>query len=150
MKLFEAIFPPRIPMPEIDRAPPGAQWHGIRPSASAKSVKAHLADKDGEITNERGVLRYKRDRDYLVEHAPGNAAVVDRETFKRTYRLRGDGSFQKRTDVTYRYFQLPHAVMVRTAEGPQRAEPNDWIVEGLHGEIWPVRENIALTLYEIT
>ena len=63
--------------------------------------------------------------------------------------MRDDGRFQKRTDLTYRFFQLPYPVIVRTDEGPQRAEPTDWIMEGLHGEIWPISEEAAHRTYEL-
>jgi hypothetical protein len=149
MNIFESIFPALRRLPRIDKAPPGARWRNVRPRETAKSVSARLADSDGDIKSERGVLHYARDRDFLVEHAPGDIAVVDRATFEQTYRMRDDGRFQKRTDITYRYFQLPHAAIVQTDEGPQRAEPNDWIMEGLHGEIWPVHEAKARKIYEM-
>ncbi len=149
MNFFKRLFPSPRRLPEIKHAPPGANWRSVRPRAFADSVSARLADKDGAIETGRGRLQFRRGRDYLVEHAPGDVAVVERDTFMRTYRLSEDGRYKKRTDVTYRFFQLPHAVTVRTDEGPQRAEPNDWIIEGLHGEIWPVHQEDARKIYEI-
>lgn len=149
MNLFENIFRSRRRLPTVDHAPPDALWRSARPRDSANSVSARLAEKDGDIETGRGRLHYRRHRDYLVEHASGDVAVVERDTFKRTYHLRDDGRFKKRTDVTYRFFQLTHAVTVNTDEGPQRAEPNDWIMEGLHGEIWPVHEADAKKIYEM-
>lgn len=130
MNAFMKLFQFRHRLPEVAHAPPDAQWRNVRPRESAKSVAARLADKDGDVESE-------------------DVAVVERHIFERTYRLRDDGRFQKRTDVTYRYFQLPHAVTVRTLEGAQRAEPNDWIMEGLNGEIWPVHAEDARKIYEM-
>lgn len=147
MNLLARLFPFHSALPEIEKAPPGSLWHDVHPRPCAATVKARIAEADGDIKSARGVLHYRRHRDYLVEHASGDVAVIDRDTFKRTYRLRDDGQFQRRENLTFRYFQLPYAVMVRTAEGPQRAAANDWILEGLHGEIWPVRAENARNLY---
>jgi hypothetical protein len=148
MNFLQSLFSPNRALPQLNHAPPDAQWHNVRPRESATSVTARLADSDGGIDSDRGRLRYRRRRDYIVEHTPGDEAVVERDTFERTYRLRDDGRFQKRTDVTYRYFQLPRAVTVRTEEGLQHADANDWIIEGLNGEIWPVHEEEARKIYE--
>jgi hypothetical protein len=157
MNLIERVFgarPNRRPpmraaaAPEIDRAPPGALWRSVRPRRSGPPVRAWLAQSDGAIASERGVLHYRRGDDYIVEYAPDDAAVVKRTVFERTYRLRPDGLHEKRTDVVYRYFTLPYAVIVRTLEGPQKAEPGDWIMEGVNGEIWPVRMAKARRKYQ--
>jgi hypothetical protein len=74
--------------------------------------------------------------------------VVQASIFERTYQRRDDGLYEKRSDVTYRYFTLPVTVNVATSEGRQRADPGDWIVEGVEGELWPVAAGHAGAIYE--
>ncbi|MEQ1812792.1 MAG: hypothetical protein ABL889_22890, partial [Terricaulis sp.] len=69
------------------------------------------------------------------------------DIFERTYRKRIFGGYEKRPDVVYRYFTLPRAAIVQTPEGPQRAEPGDWIMQGVVGELWPVRPDEAASKY---
>jgi hypothetical protein len=92
-------------------------------------------------------MRYRAGKHYLITRHDGEQAVVKRSVFERTYQARADGQFEKRTDVTYRYFTLPHTVIVATLEGPQRADAGDWIVQGVDGELWPVKPDRAAEVY---
>ena len=40
------------------------------------------------------------------------------------------------------------AVFVATLEGPIRADPGHWIVRGVKGEHWPVRDDVFQEAYE--
>jgi len=146
MNLGELIFG-RRPQPNfLSHAPSGVRWRSIRPKRGA-AVEAHLAQDDGFLRSPRGHMRYRAGAHYLVTRQDGEQSVVKRGIFERTYQQRSDGQFEKRTDVTYRYFTLPEAVVVATMEGPQRADAGDWIVEGVDGELWPVKPHRAAEIY---
>lgn len=124
---------------KVLKSPPrGADLIAVRPRASADEVRAEKAIRDGVIEAGGGKLSYRAGKDYVVEHADGRRAVVRADIFERMYRPLGDGRFSKRDDITLHYFTLSEPVMVRTLEGLQRAEPGDWIMQGVAGELWPV------------
>lgn len=125
-------------VPHIDRAPPGAVWREVRPRRSEGRVKAELAETSGEVQTEHGSLHYAPGQHYLVHHADGAVAPVQKAIFEKTYRRCENGEYEKRTDIVLRYFSLSYPVIVETMEGARRAEPGDWIMEGVAGEIWPV------------
>jgi hypothetical protein len=133
--------------PVLDRAPANAVWRSVRPKPGVP-VRAELAQEDGEVDTARGPLRYEAGQHYIVEHGPDDRAPVRRDIFKRTYRLRDDGLYEKRTNIVLRYFRLSHPVMVQGLEGPELAHPGDWIMEGSEGELWPVAPEDALAKYE--
>lgn len=134
-------------VPELDRPPANAVWRSVRPKAGVP-VRAELAHDSGELDTPRGPLRYEADQHYIVEYGPDDRAPVRRDIFKRTYRLRDDGRYEKRTNIFLRYFRLSHPVMVKGLEGPELAHPGDWIMEGSDGELWPVSPEDALAKYE--
>jgi hypothetical protein len=121
-------------------------WRDIRARPDAP-VSAELASTSGVLSSAGGEMRYHAGRDYIVSR-DGERAVVQGKIFERTYERRSDGLYQKRRDVIYRYFTLPVAVNVITREGRQRADPGDWIVEGVEGELWPVAAARAGATYE--
>ena len=41
---------------------------------------------------------------------------------------------------TYRAWQVNEDCVLRTMEGKAIARPGDWVVEGYHGERWPVAD----------
>lgn len=41
-----------------------------------------------------------------------------------------------------------HALTIRTLEGDMRAEPGDWIIKGVKGEIYPCKPDIFEATYE--
>jgi len=50
--------------------------------------------------------------------------------------------------VLLRYFTLKQRVVVETLEGPQTAEPGDWIMQGVEGELWPVSPEKGAEKYD--
>lgn len=154
MNLMQFVFgatPVRAPRPSAEpvlvRPPPGVRWRKVRHKQGAP-VRAWLAESDGVLERKRGPLRYRRGDDYIVEYGDDDSAVVKRSIFERTYARRDDGRYEKRADIVYRCFTLPYPVLVRTLEGHQRAQPGDWIIEGVDGELWPVRMAEARRKYE--
>jgi hypothetical protein len=43
-----------------------------------------------------------------------------------------------------------YAIIIQTLEGEMRADPGDWIVCGVKGEFYPVRDDIFRATYEPT
>jgi hypothetical protein len=42
----------------------------------------------------------------------------------------------------------PHAIVIQTLEGPMRAGLGDWVLRGIAGEFYPVKEPIFRDTYE--
>jgi hypothetical protein len=124
-------------MPHLERPPEGVSLARVR-ARGAQPVDAELARRGGEIQSAKGVLRYRAGQHYVVTYANGGQAPVNRNIFDRTYRRRSDGRYEKRTDLVFHYFTLPYAVIVETPEGACRAEPGDWIMQGVMGELYPI------------
>lgn len=130
----------------IDAAPEDVDWHNVRPRRG-EIVQAQLATQDQDIETEHGTLRARKGQDMIVTYGDDDIAVVRRDLFEQTY-TPTNGGFRKRTDIELRYFTLDRPAIVETLEGPQRAEPGDWIMEGTEGELWPVKKQKAKRKYK--
>ncbi len=146
--LFRSRGPKAPPIPTLDKPPEKVTWHETRPTGD-EQVRAWVAREDCEVVTKHGVLKARKGEDMVVAYGPRDVAVVRKDLFNRTYKRAGKGLFRKRTDVKLRYFTLDHAVMVETLEGPQLAQPGDWIVQGLDGELWPVEKEKAREKYRV-
>ena len=135
-------------LPRLDRPPSGVLWRRVRPKPSAAPVRAELVRSSGEIETPRGALRYEAGKHYIVRYGPGEYAPVRRELFEQVYRRRDDGRFEKRTDIVLRYFTLNYPAVIETLEGAEVAQPGDWVMEGVAGELWPIAARDAPEKYE--
>ncbi len=54
-----------------------------------------------------------------------------------------------RACLTPMSYRDDYVLQVATLEGPIYAHPNDYIVLGVHGEIWPVKPDIFQKTYEV-
>lgn len=84
----------------------------------------------------------------IVDHGGGDRSVVKCDIFERTYEPLGGGLYRKRSDIVLRYFTLEEPATIETLEGLQDAEPGDWIMQGVAGEMWPVPRDKALEKYQ--
>jgi hypothetical protein len=134
-------------VPRLDSPPTNANWRKVRPKPGVP-VHAELATSSGKLNTSRGALAYEAGQHYIVEYGPDDRAPVRRDIFKRTYRLRDDGFYEKRTDAVLRYFTLSQPVMIYSMEGPELAQPGDWIMQGSEGELWPIAPEDAQAKYE--
>lgn len=132
----------------VKALPRGVDLQCVRARADSEVIRAEKAVRDGVIDVGGGKLRYRAQRDYVLEYADGSRSVARADIFERTYRPLGDGRYAKRDDLELRYFTMPKPVMVRTLEGLQRAEAGDWIMQGVAGELWPVPPERAERKYE--
>ncbi|GAM99499.1 hypothetical protein U91I_03153 [alpha proteobacterium U9-1i] len=152
MTLFELIFGrrPKAIRPHdlatIETPPENADWRAVRPRRLGR-VSAELAREDGAMETEHGTLSYSAGEHYIVTSRDNAKSVVRKDIFEKTYRKRLTGGYEKRPDVIYRYFTLDRPAMIKTPEGPQRAEPGDWIMQGVVGEMWPVSAQEAERKY---
>lgn len=147
MNLFTLVFgekPRRI----INAPPANASWKNVRATADHQPVRAHRAEADCVMETGNGRLEARGGEDYIISYGPQDQAVIRKEVFEATYEPVGEGLYRKRTDVVFRYFTLPYACTVETMEGPQRAEPGDWIMQGVEGELWPIPAQKAETKYD--
>ncbi|MGE3931344.1 MAG: hypothetical protein AB7G05_14375 [Hyphomonadaceae bacterium] len=85
--------------------------------------------------------------DMVVEHRNGDKSVVRPDIFAQTYDALGGGLYRKRDDIVLRYFTLAEPALIETLEGPQPADPGDWIMQGVNGELWPVEREQARHKY---
>lgn len=132
----------------IKAAPAGANWVKVRPRIGGPPVRARIADASGVLNTARAPQRYRARRHYIVEYGEGDRSVVRRDLFDRIYVGIGDGLYEKRPDLAYRYFVLTQDATIATPEGPEAAQAGDWIMEGLDGELYPMRPERGRELYE--
>jgi hypothetical protein len=71
--------------------------------------------------------------------------TVEADIFARTYRRLPDGRFTK--DATVDAVRTEQALDVPTREGVARAEPGDWVLRGVDGELWTVTDDYFRTHY---
>jgi hypothetical protein len=136
------------PLPLLKAPPADAQWTQVRSKRDPRTVRATLATAKGVLKTHRGRARYEPGSHYIVEYAPRDRALVVRDIFERIYEPIGQGRYKKRSGLLYRYFTLPFPAWIATAEGKERAEAGDWIVQGVMGEIYPVSPERAQEIYE--
>lgn len=139
---------PLPPVPVVTSPPADVNWVHVVSRSEAHRVRAKLAGANGVLKTKRGRNPYRRAHHYLVDYAPGDRAVVERGVFERIYERIGEDHYRKRAGLLYRYFTLTHPAMIATAEGPERAEPGDWIVEGVMGELYPMSAARGREIYE--
>jgi hypothetical protein len=132
----------------IKTAPVGAEWVSVRPRTGGPPVRARMADRSGVLNTARGPQHYRARRHYIVEYGQGDRSVVRRDLFDRIYVAIGEGLYEKRPDLAYRYFVLQDDATIMTPEGPEAAHAGDWIMEGLDGELYPMRPERGRDLYE--
>lgn len=152
MNLGEVIFGAapwfaRSPV-TIKTAPRHARWHEVRPKRGGERVRARRAEADHEVTTARGKLRARGGEDFIITYGPNDRAVIRGDIFEKTYEADGIGVYKKRSDIVLRYFTLERPALIHTLEGEQRAEPGDWIMQGVAGELWPVPREKALRKYD--
>lgn len=127
--------------------PRDVEWRRVRPRGEAAPVHAWRAEADQFVDTAHGRLRARGGEDMIVVHEDGARAVVRGDIFERTYEALGGGLYRKRSDLTFRYFTLDRPALVRTLEGDEHAEPGDWIMEGVVGELWPAQREEAERKY---
>ena len=131
----------------IDNPPQNVEWRPIRPKPNQPPVRGRRAEADCTVETRGGALKARAGRDYIIDYG-ASRAVVRGDIFERTYEPLGDGRFRKRADVIFHAFTLDRPALVHTLEGPQKAEPGDWIIEGPAGELWPVTHAEAVKKYD--
>ncbi len=147
MNLISGLFNRERRRWVIDTPPENVDWRPIRPRANQPPVRARRAEADCTIETRAGALRARGGCDFIVDYG-ASRAVVRGDIFERTYEPLGDGRYRKRTDVIFHAFTLDRPALVHTLEGPQKAEPGDWLIEGATGELWPVPHAEAVQKYE--
>jgi hypothetical protein len=86
--------------------------------------------------------------DWHVIDEHGDERTVRDVEFQTSYEPLG-GDLWRRTGVL-RAWPANEELVIRTVEGQARARPGDWIVEGCHGERWPVTGEQFRRGYEAT
>ena len=152
MNLGEVIFGARPSFARspaiIKAAPRHARWRQVRPKEDGERVRARRAEADHDVATAQGKLRARGGEDFIVTYEGGDRAVVREDIFEKTYEPDGIGVYKKRSDIVLRYFTLERPALIHTLEGEQRAEPGDWIMQGVAGELWPVAQEKALQKYD--
>jgi hypothetical protein len=78
--------------------------------------------------------------DWRVVDDAGEERTVRDPEFRRSHQLI-DADRWRRTG-TVRAWRVGEVHVLRTIEGKAVAEPGDWVVEGGHGERWPVTDEV--------
>lgn len=139
---------PTLPSTIITKVPPGVTWTQVTARTQGRTVRAKLAKRQGRLRTKRGPIAYAPGRHYIIDYGHGDKAVARRDIFERIYLPVGGGKYEKRSEIVYRYFTLPYAVTVNTAEGPEAAKAGDWIMEGVEGELYPISPDRAREIYQ--
>jgi len=148
MNVIEFIVGRRPIIPDTISTPPDdVIWRSIRPKPG-EPVRAWRAESTCTVETGQGKLKARGGKDFIIEYAPADRAVIRGDIFERTYERVDEGEYVKRTDITLRYFTLDRPVIVATLEGKQRAAPGDWIVEGTADELWPVPQAKTASKYD--
>lgn len=131
----------------IDHPPTNVHWRKVQPRPDHHPIRAWRAEADRDVETDHGMLHARGGQDMIVAYGPQDYGVIRRDIFDRTYTVLGGGLYRKREDVILRYFICERPCTVVTMEGEQDAEPGDWIVQGVTGELWPVRADKAEQTY---
>jgi hypothetical protein len=83
---------------------------------------------DWRVIDSSGSERTVRDQEFRASHEP-----LGHELWRRV--------------GTFSAWQVGETVVIRTKEGRATAQPGDWVVEGSHGERWPVAADQFLRTY---
>lgn len=54
----------------------------------------------------------------------------------------------RKKPVVIEAYQTKKSLIIQTLEGPLHASPNDWIITGVHGEVYPCKPDIFEKTYE--
>lgn len=128
-----------VPRMRVEHPPRNVHWRKVRPRPGHTPVRAWRAEADRDIETDHGVLHAHGGADMIVAHGPQDYGVVRRDIFDRIYIALGGGLYRKRDDVILKYFICDRPSTIATLEGDQDADPGDWIMQGLSGELWPER-----------
>lgn len=148
MSLLGLFSPAKRRRWEINAPPENVEWRPVRPRPDQPPVRAYRAEADCSVETGGGVLQARGGRDFIIDYGGGSRAVVRGDIFARTYEALGEGRYRKRTDVIFHAFTLDRPALIHTLEGPQNAEPGDWVLEGVSGELWPVPRAEAVKKYD--
>ncbi|HEX3924278.1 MAG TPA: hypothetical protein VHY31_18485, partial [Streptosporangiaceae bacterium] len=85
--------------------------------------------------------------DWWVLDGNGERTVRDK-VFRASHERLGHGRW-RRIGI-YRAWQVDEDLVLRTMEGKARAQSGDWVVEGHHGERWPVPDDQFRRAYRKT
>lgn len=69
------------------------------------------------------------------------------EAMQITAKSRGDILEWIQQKSVYAYLSA-HGIIIGTLEGQMHALPGDWVVRGVHGEFYPVKNDIFWETYE--
>ncbi|WP_395645216.1 hypothetical protein [Terricaulis sp.] len=131
----------------LDKPPRHVQWRKVQVRPDHEPIRAWRAEADRDVETDHGMLHARGGHDMIVAYGPQDYGVIRREIFDRMYVALGGGLYRKREDVILRYFICERPCSVVTLEGAQDAEPGDWIMQGVTGELWPVRPEKAERKY---
>jgi hypothetical protein len=83
--------------------------------------------------------------DWWVLDGNGDERTVRDKAFRASHERLGHGRWRR--VGAYRAWQVSEDLVLRTMEGKATAQPGDWVVEGHHGERWPVPNDQFLRSY---
>jgi hypothetical protein len=86
--------------------------------------------------------------DWWVLDGNGDERTVRDKVFRASHERLGPGRWRR--TGTYRAWQVSEDLVLRTMEGKATAQPGDWVVEGHHGERWPVSDDQFRRTYRRT
>jgi hypothetical protein len=121
-----------------------ALLQGARRYRSSAVVRATRLMQPRTWRTDRGRELCGAAGDWLLSDGSAEWTVAA-DVFDRTYRPLPDGRYAK--DASVHAARTSHRVDVPTLEGAARAEPGDWVLRGVDGELWTVTDDYFRTHY---
>ena len=89
-----------------------------------------------------------RPGDWLITGVTGEKYPCGPDTFAKTYEPVGEGRFRKRP-VAVEAIRLSRPISIKTGQGTLVGEPGSWLVSGVNGSQYPVKNDIFEATYEL-
>lgn len=120
-------------------------WRRFRRVGEVTAEQRHRA---WVWTTETGDQMQAQPGDWAVIDDSGQERSITPESFTASYELIERNRYRRKGVFRARQAQVQETIS--TDEGDAVAQAGDWIVEGVHGEIWPVpKERFEATYQEL-
>lgn len=110
-------------------------------------ITAYQVDDPTDINNGQAWLHAEAG-DWVITGTSGEQYPCADDIFRATYDNVYDDVYRK-VPVEVEVEQATDYGTIMTLEGPEPYEPTDWIVTGVHGEQYPVRDDVFFDIYEL-
>ena len=119
----------------------------MRAIKKAVEIIAYQVDAPTDINNGQGWL-HANAGDWIITGTSGEQYPCADDIFRATYENVYDDVYRK-VPIEVEVEQATDYGTIMTLEGLEPYEPTDWIVTGVQGEQYPVRDDVFFDIYEL-